>query len=231
MFSGVALTAPTGFIEVAHAQDIGGDSIAVVESVPNSSLADSLLERVQTSWPWYVTRASGLVAALLMFMLMLSGIGFITGRTFRFLEPITAWTSHRALGISLCIAVIVHIGALYFDKFVEFNFTSLLIPFASDYQNITLWGFDVGSLYVALGIFAFYLLLIVVITSLIWIRTKPKSWKLLHFLSYLAMVLVFVHALFLGTDLAYGWLRWVWIGGGVLTLIFTLERLWRAKTV
>lgn len=214
----------------AYAQG-GGDPVAVVQSVPNSSLADSLIDRVHTSWPWYLTRASGLVAGILMTLLMLSGVGFITGRTFAFLEPITGWASHRALGIALGVAVIVHIGALYFDTFVHFDIASLLIPFASDYVPVTLFGVPVGSLYVALGVLSLYLLLIIIVTSLVWVRTKPKPWKLLHFLSYLAIAFVFVHALYLGTDVAQGIVRWAWIGAGVFILIASIERLWRAYTV
>jgi methionine sulfoxide reductase heme-binding subunit len=214
-----------------YAQGNNDTPVVVVESVPNSSLADSLIERAYTSWPWYVTRASGLVAGLLMILLMISGMGFITGTTFRFLEPITAWASHRALGIALGVAILVHVVSLYFDTFVEFDIAALLVPFASNYQPVTLFGVSFGSLYVALGVLALYLCVIIVITSLVWIRTKPKSWKLLHFLSYMAMAFVFVHALYLGTDLTDGALRWAWIGAGVLIGYNVIGRLWRAYTV
>lgn len=215
----------------AHAQSVNNqDANITVDTVPDSSISLALLQRVKTSWPWYVTRASGLVAGLLLAILMLSGAGFITGHTFKFLEPITAWATHRAIGISLAIAVFLHVFSLYFDEFVNFGFKDLLVPFASDYKPTQLFGYHVGSLYVALGVLAFYIFIAVVLTSLLWINKKPKTWKAVHVLSYLGMVFVFVHALYLGTDLANGTLRILWVGMGVFVTIAILARLWRVKT-
>jgi len=88
-----------------------------------------------------------------------------------------------------------------------------------------------GSLFVALGVLAFYGLILVVITSLLWIEKKPFLWKIIHLLSYLVMVFVFIHALYLGTDLASGLWRWVWIASGVIVAAAVVARLWRAKTI
>lgn len=195
------------------------------------TVAQELTDKAVSSWPWYLTRASGLVASIALFLLMFSGIGFITGSTYRFLEPITGWATHRALGIIFAVALVVHIGALYFDSFVPFNLSDLLIPFQSSYKPISLFGYPVGSLYVALGIISLYLIGLIVLTSLLWMEKIPKTWKVTHILSYLVMLLVFIHALYLGTDLANGILRWLWIMLGALILWASLTRLWRAKTI
>lgn len=209
----------------------GGTNANVVLDGSGSSVMETVFTKLGTSWPWYLTRASGLVAGILMFILILSGMGFITGHAFNFLEPITAWASHRALGIALGISLILHIGSLYFDSFVPFDVKSLFIPFASTYRPTTILGFSVGSLYVALGIFAFYILLAVILTSLFWIDKKPKTWKFTHLLSYLAMVLVFLHALYLGTDLTSGALRYIWIGLMLILAWAGIARLKRVGTV
>jgi len=201
----------------------------VVETVPQSSVSRTVLDKVQSSWPWYVTRASGLIAGLLLFILILSGLGFITGQAYNFLEPITAWASHKALGITLGISILLHIGALYFDSFVTFDLQSILIPFVSNYKPIVIFGISFGSLFVALGVLALYLILAIILTSLFWIEKKPKTWKLTHLLSYIAMIFVFVHALYLGTDLASSVLRYVWIGLILILAVFSLMRLRRAR--
>lgn len=201
----------------------------VVETQP--TVAEELVNKIESSWPWYISRASGLVAALVLIVLLLSGIGFITGTTYKFLEPITAWATHRALGIILTVALVLHVGALYFDSFAPFNFSDLLIPFKSNYRPVSIFGFSVGSLYVALGVIALYLIGLIVATSLLWMEKLPKTWKAVHILSYLVMFFVFIHALFLGTDLAAGVLRWLWILFGVVLLLAALVRLWRAKTL
>jgi len=203
----------------------------VVQDVPGPTVAQKFTARAKTSWPWFVARGSGMVAAVALVLLMLSGIGQITGDTFRFLEPLTAWASHRALGITFGVSVLVHMVTLLFDTFVPFNILQLLVPWLSSYRPVTLFGAHLGSLYVALGVLSFYGVAIVVITSLLWVEKKPYLWKWIHLTSYLLMVFVFVHALYLGTDLAHGILRLLWIALACAIGLAALYRLWRAKTI
>lgn len=93
-----------------------------------------------------------------------------------------------------------------------------------------LFGVSVGSLYVAMGVLAFYVVMLVIITSLTWVDKKPARWKLVHLLSYAALLLVFVHSLFLGTDLKDGVLRIAWIVIHIVILLAVMSRLWRART-
>jgi DMSO/TMAO reductase YedYZ heme-binding membrane subunit len=217
---------------LAQTNNAGTETPAiVVAEAPQASAMNAILDRIQASWPWYVTRASGLIAAIAFLILMLSGVGFITGHSFAFLEPITAWATHRALGIIFGIATLLHVMALYFDTFVPFKIKELLIPFVSAYKPVTLFGINFGSLYVALGVLALYIVAAIVFTSLFWIEKKPKTWRTLHLLSYIAAIFVFVHAFFLGTDLASGILRWIWAGLGVAILIASVARLWRRKNI
>jgi hypothetical protein len=197
----------------------------------NPFLAQQIVAKVISSWPWYVVRGSGIIAAISLVMLMLSGIGSITGHTFKFLEPITAWASHRALGIVFGISIILHMGGLLFDRFVPFNLFSILIPWLSNYKPITLFGFHLGSIAVALGVIAFYGVVLIIITSLIWVEDRPYIWKLVHLLSYLVLVFVFIHALFLGTDLQNGLLRWLWIAVGVGGFGLIVYRLSIARAI
>ena len=203
----------------------------VIQGSEETSVAQQIATKIDRSWPWYLTRASGIVASISLFWLMLSGIGQVTGHTFKFLQPITAWATHKALGIAFLLAIIVHIGALLFDKFVSFSIVDLFVPFASDRQQVSIAGRNFGSLYVALGIFSLYMTIVVVATSLLYIDKKPHLWKLSHLLSYLVMGFVFVHALFLGTDTSRGWMRIVWVMVGVVTVIATIARLRRANTI
>jgi len=162
---------------------------------------------------------------------MLSGIGQVTGYAYRFLEPLTAWASHRALGIVFSISVLIHIFGLLFDNFAPFSLLDILVPWLSSYKAITLFGLNVGSFYIALGVLAFYLTVIVVVVSLLWVEKKPQLWKWTHLLSYLIMVFVFIHALYLGSDLSDGLLRYAWIAMGAFMAFGIIYRLWRAKTI
>lgn len=203
----------------------------IVDPIPGPTAAEKLTDKAKSSWPWYVTRGSGLVAAVLLFVLMLAGIGMITGHSFKFLDPLIAWATHRAIGIAFIVAILVHMGALLFDKFAPFKIPDLLVPFVSDYKPVSIAGFNVGSLYVALGVVAFWSVLFIVLTSLFWINKKPKLWRIIHYLTYLTMVAVFIHALLIGTDLAHGLLRFLWVLGGIIIAIILIVRLKRAKNL
>src|SRR6185369_1770871 len=120
-----------------------------------SSEAQIAATRAAASWQWYVIRAAGFTAAGLLFALMVSGIGQVTGLTYRFLEPIKAWALHKALAIALCGAIAVHALFLLFDHFVRFSPAQVLVPFVSHYSNhTTLLGLGLGGIAVALGILA-----------------------------------------------------------------------------
>lgn len=202
-----------------------------VQSIPGPTVGQKFAARARTSWPWFLARGSGIIAAIALVILMLSGIGQITGDTFRFLNPLTAWASHRALGITFAVAVVIHMISLLFDTFVPFTILQLLVPWLSHYKPVTVLGVHLGSLYVALGVLAFYGVMIVVLTSLVWVEKKPYLWKWIHLSSYLLMLFVFVHALYLGTDLAHGIFRMIWIGMACLIGGAALLRLWRARTI
>lgn len=203
----------------------------IVQTIPGPSVAEKVVTRTKTSWPWYVSRGSGIAAAVFLTILIVSGVGLITGYTFRFLEPLTAWSSHRALGLGFGVSVLIHIFSLLFDKFTNFTIWQLFIPWLSKYKPVTLFGLHLGSLYLALGIIAFYGVLLVILSSLFWIDKKPYTWKLLHLLSYLIIVIVFLHAFYIGTDLAHGIFRVIWVGSGIVITTIILYRLWRAKTI
>ncbi|MDO8265965.1 MAG: ferric reductase-like transmembrane domain-containing protein [Candidatus Saccharibacteria bacterium] len=215
--------------EVVYAQTASNDSISV-QTIEGPTVSSKVIEQAKHSWPWYVARGSGFVAAITLVLLMLSGIGQITGQTYRFLEPLTAWASHRALGILFLVSIIMHMFVFLFDKFIAFSILDILIPWFSDFKPVTMFGINLGSFYLALGIVAFYLSLLIVVTSLLIINKKPKSWKLLHLLSYVLMLFVFFHALLIGTDLAEGWIKGVWIVMGNLLSFAVIIRTWRAYT-
>ena len=196
-----------------------------------TSTSTVITHRVTTSWPWYIIRGAGFAAAAILILLMLSGIGQATGILYRWIEPVKMWTIHKALGIALLVAIAVHGGFLLIDHFVHFNLVNILVPFSSHYTNGTkLFGLPLGSFGVTLGVLAMYGAVILVLSSLLWIDSKKRTWKLLHYLSYFVMAFVFIHALYVGSDLKYGLFRAVWILAIILIVLAVVIRLWRART-
>jgi predicted ferric reductase len=188
--------------------------------------------RVVTSWPWYIVRGAGFVAAGLIVLLMLSGIGQVTGLTYRFFEPVKAWAIHKALAYALLAAIAIHVIFLLIDKFLPFSLLQVLVPFVSTYNNkTTLFGLSLGIFGVAFGILAMYGVIIVVASSLKWIDTRKKLWRRTHYVSYAVAGLVFLHALIVGTDVRYGIFRLGWLFLGFIVVAAIITRIWRAKTL
>jgi len=215
---------------VQHAATTDAPTV-LVDPVQGPSVSRQLTTRAQASWPWYITRAAGFVAAISLTLLMLSGVGFITGLTFKFLEPLTAWATHKAIAYVFGVSVVIHVVALLFDKFVPFTIAQALVPFLSHYKQVSIAGHPLGSLYVALGVLALYFVLAIILSSILWIDKKPHTWKLFHFLAYLTVIFVFFHALYLGTDLASGIFRIIWIIVGVGIAVAIVLRLRRRARV
>ncbi|MCA9347023.1 hypothetical protein KC930_00375 [Candidatus Saccharibacteria bacterium] len=201
-----------------------------VQTIPGSTVTEQVASNVKRSWPWYVSRGSGLLAAVSLVILMLSGIGQITGDTFRFLDPITSWASHRSLGIVFGGSIIAHVFSLLFDHYLKFTILDIFVPWHSKFQEASLFGFKIGSAYLAFGIVAFYLSMLVVVSSLIWITSKAKLWKLIHLMSYVVILLIFFHAVMIGTDLSHGWAKIVWYVLGATILVGSIVRGWRSFT-
>ncbi len=202
----------------------------------NLILADSttriITQRVVSSWAWYIIRAAGFVSAALLIGLMLSGIGQVTGLTYRFLEPVKAWALHKAMAFALVAALILHIGFLLLDHYVPFNVFQVTIPFLSHVNNgSSLLGMALGGLAVSFGIFAMYGVVLLVASSLSLIDSHKHTWRWLHYSSYAVVVLVFLHALYSGSDLKYGTFRAGFIFLFGIVLLGILSRIRRSGSL
>lgn len=140
--------------------------------------------------PWYVTRASALAAFLLMFAIIIWGTGMTTGYTYKITNPVKAWSIHKYMSISLGVLILVHMFSLLLDKFVNFNFVDILVPFVGTYKQP----------YLTLGIVGFYILAVVIFSSLLIRITHQKFWRALHYLVYPLFVISLFHGLLIGTD-------------------------------
>jgi DMSO/TMAO reductase YedYZ heme-binding membrane subunit len=187
-------------------------------SDPAASLAgqnsESEANEAPSSLPWYVARAAGIGALVLMFLIIVLGVGMTTGYIYRYLNPVKSWLIHKYLSLALGVVLITHITALLFDKFINLGLKDVLIPFYSNFS----------TLYLSLGILGFYILLIVIFTS-IWFRLKYKrTWRSVHYFVYALFAFSVVHGFFMGTDSRTMIMQAVYIS---ISLIFLLILIYR----
>jgi len=166
---------------------------------------------------WYVSRASGLIAWMLVAASIVWGIT-LSSRLLR-RRGIPAWLLdlHRYLGVLAVVFTVVHLLGLVADNFVHFGFKELFIPMATDWRpGATAW-----------GIVAFYLLLAIQITSWMMRRMPRKIWHGVHLLAYPLFVVGTVHGFQSGADRSNKLVQWSALL--IIELVFGLS-LFRALT-
>lgn len=144
-----------------------------------------------TEYIWFLTRIFGLLAYTFLIILIL------TGEIRMMAKPL--WPSflnyHKPIGIFTVFLALLHGISAVFDKF----------QWGKNLHFVDYLGFNFSSkwlLLLSLGTIAFYLIIVVAISSMgkNMGRLGFKNWKILHYLSYLSLVIVFIHSIYLGTD-------------------------------
>ena len=145
---------------------------------------------ISGSLPWYVARASGLVAWGLLAAAVVWGL-LMTSKVLRGRVK-NAWLLdlHRSLGGLALAFTGVHVLAIMSDTYVHFGLTSVLVPLASHWHPLA----------VAWGVVSLYLLAAVELTSLARRRLAHRLWRRVHMLSFPLFVSSSVHGLTAGTD-------------------------------
>jgi ferredoxin-NADP reductase len=168
---------------------------------------------------WYVTRSSAILAWILMTLAVVWGIVLST-RIFRKVDnPSWLQDLHRYFGGLSLVMIGVHIVSLMLDGWLHFTPLQALVPFQASYRTIP----------VALGIGAFYLLVIVYGSSLFRNRLPPRFWKFLHYFNYGAVVLIGFHAGLTGTDVGQWWYFAVSVAILCLTAMAVIVRIVMAQ--
>mgnify|MGYP003418220963 FL=1 len=139
---------------------------------------------------WYLSRASGMIAWIVLGITCLWGILLIT----RMLKPADrpAWLLdlHRYLGVLSLVTVGAHMATLEGDNWVYFGWRELFVPQASVWRTAA----------VTWGVLAFYLLMLIQLSSWVMKWLPRKLWHAIHLLSYVLFVMVTVHGFMAGSD-------------------------------
>ncbi|HEX9359813.1 MAG TPA: hypothetical protein VF933_39150, partial [Streptosporangiaceae bacterium] len=155
-----------------------------------------------TSPLWYSTRATGVIALVLITMSLVLGLLTLV----RFARP--SWPRfvtvglHRNMSLLVLVFVGLHIVTTVTDSYAHIHLLDVVIPFVSSYRPIWL----------GLGAASFDLLLAVAITSLLRVHVGHRLWRLVHWLAYLCWPTAVMHSLASGTDTGQRWVLAVTAG-------------------
>jgi hypothetical protein len=144
---------------------------------------------------WFATRATGLMAMILLSACVVLGIlvqvRFVSVRWPRFLTV----GLHRNLSLMVLVFVVLHVGTTVADSYTSISLLDAVLPFASSYRPFWL----------GLGAVAFDLLLALAVTSLLRVRLGHRAWRLTHWASYACWPIAVVHGLGTGSDPRRQW--------------------------
>jgi methionine sulfoxide reductase heme-binding subunit len=166
---------------------------------------------------WYVMRASGVVALILLTATVVLGLVNRSRVTSDGWPRFVIDRLHRNASLLAVVFLCVHIFTAVTDSFVSISLVDAVVPFHGSYRPF----------WVGLGAVAVDLLVAVLITSLVRVRLGVKAWRSVHWLAYLAWPVAVAHGLGIGTDSGQVWMlaiETICIGSVLAALALRLAR-------
>jgi len=160
---------------------------------------------------WYLSRGTAFVSMSLLWVSMAFGLT-ITNKMARLWPGApTAFAVHEFVSLLGIAFAMFHGLVLLGDRNINFTIAQVAVPFASS-------GFK--PLWVGLGQIGFYVWALVAFSFYIRASIGQKTWRLIHFASFLTYGAALVHGLLSGTDTSTLWAQWYyWISGSSLLFL------------
>ncbi len=171
--------------------------------LPN--IAQSLLGSAPKAY-WYLSRSSGFVSLGLLWLSMALGL-LITNKMARTWPGAqAAFAIHEYVSLLGMAFAFFHGLILMGDRYTNYQLVQVLLPFNSvNYRPV----------WVGLGQIGLYTWIVVNISFYVRRRIGTRTWRAIHFISFLTFLVAIVHGLTSGTDASMPWALWVyWILGG-----------------
>ena len=164
---------------------------------------------------WYASRATGIVALLLLTAVLVLGI--LVNRQGRLpgLPRFAVTDLHRNLSLLSVAFIALHVLTAVLDTYVHIPLVSAVIPFASGYERFWL----------GLGAVSLDIMLAMIVTSLLRGRLNRVLWRAVHLLAYLSWPIAFAHSIGSSKDLQQGWMLGLAIGCAMIVAAAVVWRL------
>jgi DMSO/TMAO reductase YedYZ heme-binding membrane subunit len=165
---------------------------------------------------WYATRASGIMALLLLTVTMVLGLVTTSRMRARNWPGFVQQELHRRLSMIAMVFLGIHVLTSVLDTYVSIPWLAIVVPFASSYRPF----------WIGVGAVGLDLMVAVFVTSLLRPRLKPGTWRAFHWLAYLCWPVALAHTFGMGTDAGEPWV----IALGVLCIAAVgVGLVWRLR--
>jgi len=161
---------------------------------------------------WYLSRATAFVSLTILWVSMALGLGLSNKMARLWPGAPAAFAIHEYVSLLGTAFALFHALILLGDHYINFTVAQIFLPFATTSYR---------PLWVGIGQIGFYVWLIVNLSFYVRSRIGQKTWRGIHYLSFVMYIMGLLHGLFSGTDTASTWAIWYyWISGG--SLLFML---------
>jgi len=145
--------------------------------------------------PWYVARAGGMVAFLLLTGSVLLGLALSGHARLRRWPRFALEDVHRFVGLLAGSFVAIHVLALLLDGYLPFSLVQVLVPGTAPYRPLA----------TAVGVVAAELLVALAVTNRLRRSLPYTFWRRAHYLTFAVWALALGHGIAAGTDSDTGW--------------------------
>lgn len=185
------------------------------------SMTQSLTGEIPHAY-WYLSRTSGFVAYVLLWLSMVFGL-LLTNKLAKSTTGIpAAFDLHQFASLLSLAFTIFHALILLGDKFIGYTLVQLLMPFSQQAFK---------PVWVGVGQVGFYVMAVVTFTFYVRNLITQRGWRLVHFASFAMFVMALLHGLLSGTDTGTWWADAIYWVTGASTLFLTVYRILAAKWV
>jgi predicted ferric reductase len=164
-----------------------------------------------TQVTWYVTRAAGLMAYILLWLSTVWGLAVASKILDTVLHRTFTYDFHQFISLLALGFLALHLIVLVGDQYLPFTIQQVLLPINAPYRPV----------WVAIGGVAMYLSVLVTVTYYLRGKIGMKAFRAIHVSSLVGYLAATVHSLFSGTDTALLPARLMYFGS-FLVVVFLL---------
>lgn len=160
---------------------------------------------------WYLSRGSAFAALSLMWLSMALGLTMSNKMARTWPGVPAAFAIHEYVSLLGLAFSIFHALILLGDHYIKFDLVQVLVPFAANSYKPLLVGF---------GQLGFYVWLMVALSFYVRAHIGQKTWRVLHYVSFVTYCMALYHGITSGTDTITPWAtNYYWISGGSLVFL------------
>jgi len=186
------------------------------------NLANWLFALDTSQKTWYITRAAGIVAYLLLWLSTIWGLAISSKLLDRLLHRSFTFDFHQFISLLSLGFLGLHIFILTADQYLPFSLAQIFVPFLSTYRPF----------WVGIGVIAFYISILVTVTYYIRQKIGLKTFRLIHYASLIGYLGGTLHGIFAGTDSPLPFAMLMYLGTFLMVifmLVYWLLMVWQSR--